>query len=376
MSESRRSSRVRTPSARLVQAAAGEFLASDSSIIDLRMAMLRAPPKPRLQKRRFDEHFEDSPEEQHSESNSDLPPPLEWLTPPPRVPEFQETSRDSMLPPASPEEPPPFPPSQTPLTPWLRGQGRTLTVGGRQLCTAVDAARTLEPDAGSPRVILAPYGCTGLELHTRFFSESEQARLLGKIGEMASGAERSMSALTPSVTDQSTKIFCCNPEQRELRGGRYKNCPLRSSCAPLIDMALDSGEDMNTVVTHLQPPADPFAVRRQLLCQQVAWHLEDLEPHCDRERQDKSTDRQRPMMDGVGDCIVSLTLRAPCWLLMRRTADHRDAFAIRLHPGDLYALTGDSRWKWQHGIMIETPPSGRQDCRVSMVWRILEEYPD
>jgi hypothetical protein len=34
-----------------------------------------------------------------------------------------------------------------------------------------------------------------------------------------------------------------------------------------------------------------MGVRLQLLCQQVAWHYEDLELHCDKERPDKGTEK-------------------------------------------------------------------------------------
>ena len=64
---------------------------------------------------------------------------------------------------------------------------------------------------------------------------------------------------------------------------------------------------------------------------------------------------------------------------MRRTSDHRDSFAVRLEPGDLYTLAGESRWRWQHGILLDNPlagmPNAEERCRVSMLWRILEEQP-
>ena len=45
----------------------------------------------------------------------------------------------------------------------------------------------------------------------------------------------------------------------------------------------------------------------KLLCQQLAWHLEDLELHCDKERRDKTTDR-----------YASLTvLKGWVWLMIR-----------------------------------------------------------
>ena len=35
-------------------------------------------------------------------------------------------------------------------------------------------------------------------------------------------------------------------------------------------------------------PSDPFVTSTELLCQQLNWHYEDLDPHCDKERLDKS----------------------------------------------------------------------------------------
>lgn len=175
------------------------------------------------------------------------------------------------------------------------------------------------------------------------------------------------------------------------------------------------------------PPLDPFVTATKLLCQQLAWHLEDLELHCDKERPDKSTERQvawlgcsarlvmlpvfahmacKPPLcrfglrsasritlcivshavlctcrqeaghDGVGDRITSLTLRAPCWLFMREKANTRNCFALWLEPGDVYSMTAESRWKWQHAIFLATTPTSRDDCRVSVVFRLLEEYPE
>ncbi len=42
--------------------------------------------------------------------------------------------------------------------------------------------------------------------------------------------------------------------------------------------------------------------------------------------------------DGLGDRITSLTLRTPCWLFLRETANHARCFAVRLRPGDLYSM--------------------------------------
>lgn len=98
--------------------------------------------------------------------------------------------------------------------------------------------------------------------------------------------------------------------------------------------------------------------------------------HCDKDRPDKKHDKQSPGLDGVGDRITSLTLRAGAWLLMRRTNDVSDCFAVRLEPGDVYTMAGDSRWKWQHGIFLDTLPEPRSSSRISLVFRSIEEYPE
>jgi len=115
---------------------------------------------------------------------------------------------------------------------------------------------------------------------------------------------------------------------------------------------------------------------RKLLCQQITWHYQDLDMHCDKDRPDKKHDKQSPGLDGVGDRITSLTLRAGAWLLMRRTNDVSDCFAVRLEPGDVYTMAGDSRWKWQHGIFLDTLPEPRSSSRISLVFRSIEEYPE
>ena len=66
---------------------------------------------------------------------------------------------------------------------------------------------------------------------------------------------------------------------------------------------------MNRLMETMFTPEDPFVTETRLLCQQIGWHYEDLEPHCDREREDKSFASQEPADDGVGDRITSLTLR-------------------------------------------------------------------
>lgn len=70
-----------------------------------------------------------------------------------------------------------------------------------------------------------------------------------------------------------------------------------------------TGALLDGIVEELFPPADPFVISTTTLCQQITWNMNDLEPHCDKERPDKSDDRQSSGMDGVGDRITSLTLK-------------------------------------------------------------------
>eukprot|EP00049_Salpingoeca_infusionum_P008347 m.136022 g.136022 ORF g.136022 m.136022 type:complete len:119 (-) comp13987_c0_seq10:654-1010(-) len=75
-----------------------------------------------------------------------------------------------------------------------------------------------------------------------------------------------LSMLTPSATDTSRKLFCCNEGQRILRGGRYAGTPLRpSSTAPLIKMKLSCGEDINVFIEGLFETRDPFVTSTKVL---------------------------------------------------------------------------------------------------------------
>ena len=136
------------------------------------------------------------------------------------------------------------------------------------------------------------------------------------------------------------------------------------------------GLQLDAVVERLFPPMDPFATGTAILCQQITWNMQDLEPHCDRDRADKDSAPQPAGMDGAGDRITSLTLKQPCWLLMRLTRDARQCFAVRLQPGDLYSIAGPARWHWQHAIYIDETPPSFAEARISMVWRMLEQHPE
>eukprot|EP00042_Codosiga_hollandica_P040108 m.342229 g.342229 ORF g.342229 m.342229 type:complete len:110 (+) comp55776_c0_seq10:2236-2565(+) len=79
---------------------------------------------------------------------------------------------------------------------------------------------------------------------------------------------------------------------------------------PMINYTLDGTNiTLNDCVESLFESKDPFVTETKILCQQITWHLEDLELHCDRERPDKTHERQPNGFDGVGDRITSLTLR-------------------------------------------------------------------
>ena len=160
--------------------------------------------------------------------------------------------------------------------------------------------------------------------------------------------------------------------------GRYASSLLKATHTyPPVEYRLhDSGVMLDAAVETMFAPMDPFATGTTTLCQQITWNMQDLEPHCDRDRPDKDSTPQPAGMDGAGDRITALTLRQPCWLLMRRTRDQRQCFAVRLQPGDLYSIAGPARWHWQHAIYIDNPPPSFAEARISVVWRMLEQYPD
>eukprot|EP00054_Salpingoeca_dolichothecata_P015363 m.88472 g.88472 ORF g.88472 m.88472 type:complete len:402 (-) comp21457_c5_seq1:39-1244(-) len=259
------------------------------------------------------------------------------------------------------------------LTPFRKGECGPLSLGGRELLKCIQAGRT--PAFDEKGHILEPFGCSEFECWRGVLSASECDRLLKEVGSTPDTYPRP-SALTPN-TGTSRKVFCCNEEQRNLRGGRYVSCPLRvNSTSPLINFVLDDGRNLNKMAETMTPSRDPFVTSTKLLCQQLAWHYEDLESHCDRDRPDKLPTKQKPNEDGVGDRITSLTLRRAAWIFFRETANHANNFAIHVQPGDMYTMAGISRWKWQHAVMLDELPTNVEECRVSVVFRLLEEYPD
>eukprot|EP00730_Choanoeca_flexa_P018871 TRINITY_DN9200_c0_g1_i1.p1 TRINITY_DN9200_c0_g1~~TRINITY_DN9200_c0_g1_i1.p1 ORF type:complete len:407 (+),score=63.07 TRINITY_DN9200_c0_g1_i1:188-1408(+) len=264
------------------------------------------------------------------------------------------------------------------LTALRLGETSVLTKGGKLLLSCIRKGytpRAIDGDASLKHT----FGCHGFELRRGLISPAVCQQLLKTIHtdlEVKDGIKQSM--LTPSITDLSRKVYCCTEEQRQMRGGRYSTCPLKpSNTLDLIQQPLESGQDINQFIEQTFPSNDPFIVRTKLLCQQVAWHYEDLELHCDRERPDKLSTKQEAGFDGIGDRITSLTLRSPCWLLLRERAYPKNHFAVWLQPGDVYTMAGDSRWKWQHGIFLPSKPSKTDNnCRISIVFRLLEEHPE
>jgi hypothetical protein len=151
-----------------------------------------------------------------------------------------------------------------------------------------------DPDAGLLLLLLP--GCVGFELVRQAVPSCVQEEILAMISRgpqkwYCSGSRPAvlrckqdtgrpsrdvghrhdrLSMLTPSITDRSRKVFCCNDAQRQLRGGRcgvgafrpspcvacarrsaiprlcrfgrYDSCPLRpSSTAPLLEALLPNG---------------------------------------------------------------------------------------------------------------------------------------
>lgn len=250
------------------------------------------------------------------------------------------------------------------------------TQGGRGLLRAVKKMRT--PLLTSGGTINDPFGCVGFRAIKGFLTDVEQSTLVSEIGDTPAMYSAHVSSLTHNVGERSWKAYCCDDNQRMLRGGRYSCCPLKKTqtYVPVVHQLLSKGLPLDDVVESLFPSADPFVTSNKILCQQITWNMQDLEPHCDKERQDKTHISQPSGMDGVGDRITSLTLKKSCWLLMRRTMCHADCFALRLDPGDLYSISGEARWKWQHGIYLDDMPESFTNSRISLVWRILEQYPD
>eukprot|EP00042_Codosiga_hollandica_P040119 m.342201 g.342201 ORF g.342201 m.342201 type:complete len:682 (+) comp55776_c0_seq9:531-2576(+) len=251
-----------------------------------------------------------------------------------------------------------------------------LSAGGRELRRAVLERYTPAIDASGR--ISEPFGCRGFVYIREFLSPTDQAQLLNLIGDSPNKYEKHLTNLTTSTVRQSRKIVCCDDLQREYRGGRYAMNVLRTTATyPMINYTLDGTNiTLNDCVESLFESKDPFVTETKILCQQITWHLEDLELHCDRERPDKTHERQPNGFDGVGDRITSLTLRKSCWLFMRETANPRTCFAVRLRPGDLWTITGESRWKWQHGIFLEEIPADVTESRISLVWRLIEQWPE
>jgi alkylated DNA repair dioxygenase AlkB len=60
---------------------------------------------------------------------------------------------------------------------------------------------------------------------------------------------------------------------------------------------------------------------------------------------------------------------------MRERANTRNFFAVWLEPGDVYTMCSAARWQWQHAIFLSETPAAPDKCRISVVFRLLEEYP-
>eukprot|EP00055_Hartaetosiga_balthica_P008585 m.32437 g.32437 ORF g.32437 m.32437 type:complete len:493 (-) comp6384_c0_seq2:112-1590(-) len=261
------------------------------------------------------------------------------------------------------------------ITPYRLGSTMALSQGGRHVLGAVACGRTPRSDKNGR--IVDPFGCVGFEFQRQAVSNvdiANLASLIGPFNEM--NWEMRTSMLTPSITDKSRKIMACNEAQRQLRGGRYAYVPLRASgTVPLVEYELENGENISDYVRNLFQPRDPFVTDTVLLCQQFGWHFEDLELHRDKDRRDKTHNKQEVSDDGVGDRISSLTLQHTCWVVLREISNPKNYFCLYLRPGDLYTMSGPARWAWQHGIMLSGEPTCHEKTRISMIFRFLEEHP-
>lgn len=48
-----------------------------------------------------------------------------------------------------------------------------------------------------------------------------------------------------------------------------------------------------------------------------------------------------------GDPVIGLSLGGPAWMVFRRKGER---FRIRVEPGSLYVMAGESRWFWAHEV--------------------------
>jgi len=80
----------------------------------------------------------------------------------------------------------------------------------------------------------------------------------------------------------------------------------------------------------------------------------------------------RPHVDlaAFGELIASLSLRASCAMDFTPCDRATPAVRVELDPGDILILTGDARWRYEHGI--EAPPltdtKSIDSSRMAAVW--------
>jgi hypothetical protein len=156
------------------------------------------------------------------------------------------------------------------------------------LLRTVQLRRT--PTFDSDNKISEPFGCSGFFCVRGLVPPLDLLNLTYIVGESA-GRSKAASRLTPNLRDKSFKVFCYSAEQRKLRGQRYAAILRSRTNHPLVRYELANGTDLNTMVASLFSSADPFVTETKLLCQQIGWHFEDLDAHCDLERRDKTAVR-------------------------------------------------------------------------------------
>jgi len=136
----------------------------------------------------------------------------------------------------------------------------------------------------------------------------------------------------------------------------------------------------------LPPSAD---VNFSLLTEQLIKYLNDdtwFAMHWDKDRRDMSDEPVHPRThDGPGDIIAALGLGPAATVILSPVGEgsRGEAFAMEMEPGDIYIISGESRWEWRHGVSIDEEairdlkenadaPEDVPDARCTVVWRHVD----
>ena len=204
--------------------------------------------------------------------------------------------------------------------------------------------------------------------------------------------------------EDTVKAYCgADKEMLCQRGGRYKQqllvrgrkwdaflpapilCDIRSKVDFLVAesklLQTQSGSSVDAV------PETRFS----LLTEQLIKYLEDdtwFALHWDKDRRDTSDAAVHPRThDGPGDIIVAMGLGPGATVLMSPVQEslpgvshhpkRGEAFSVDMCPGDVYVISGESRWEWRHGVSIDETNRAQShtthaNCRSTIVWRYID----